>query len=435
MKEYNCDLHFHGLYSGGVSKNMLLPVIAEQAKMKGLDVCGTADITHAKWLAHVKENIVEEENGVFKAKNSETNFIVQTEIQCSDLVHNLVFLPDLASAETLREKLKNFGILDSWGCGRPRLRLSSKTLAEIVFDLHGFTGPAHAFTPYYSVYAHFDSMEKCYGELAKKIPFIELGLSADSYFADLIKDNHNYQFLTNSDSHSPWPHRIGREFTRIKMTKPSFSELEKALREKEEALVTLNAGLDPREGKYHRTACNACFKKYSMEQAVQLKWKCGCGGAIKKGVHDRILELAKSNEETHPQFRPKYLHLLSLAEIIQLSIGARLVENNEVQALWKKFVSAFGNEISALVDAEEKELLAVDEKIAENILLFRKGFVQYAPGGGGDYGKPFICRTEEECERIGKEIEKNLNFSFPEKTGKKQKVPLTEKKQKTLEDF
>ena len=122
MKEYNCDLHFHGLYSGGVSKNMLLPVIAEQAKMKGLDVCGTADITHAKWLAHVKENIVEEENGVFKAKNSETNFIVQTEIQCSDLVHNLVFLPDLASAETLREKLKNFGILDSWGCGRPRLR-------------------------------------------------------------------------------------------------------------------------------------------------------------------------------------------------------------------------------------------------------------------------------------------------------------------------
>ena len=106
MKEYNCDLHFHGLHSGGVSKNMLLPVIAEQAQLKGLDVCGTADITHAKWFEHVKQSIVEETNGCFKAKNAEVHFIVGTEIQCSDRVHNLVFLPDLAEAQNLREKLK-----------------------------------------------------------------------------------------------------------------------------------------------------------------------------------------------------------------------------------------------------------------------------------------------------------------------------------------
>ncbi|MDD5163343.1 MAG: TIGR00375 family protein [Candidatus ainarchaeum sp.] len=420
MKEYNCDLHFHGLHSGGVSKNMLLPVIAEQAKLKGLDVCGTADITHAKWLEHVKENIVEEENGVFKSRQFETFFIVQTEIQCKDLVHNLVFLPDLASAENLREKIKPFGILDSWGCGRPRIRISSKQLAEMVFDCGGTIGPAHAFTPYFSVYAHFDSMEKCYSELSKKIFFIELGLSADSYFADLIKDNHNYSFLTCSDAHSPWPHRIGREFTRIKMKKPCFKELEKALREKEEKLITLNAGLDPREGKYHRTACNACFTRYSFEQAVQLKWKCQkCGSIIKKGVRDRILELAELKEETHPDFRPKYLHLLPLAEIIQFSFGAKNPETDSVQAAWKQFVEKFGNEINALVDAGEEELRKVDEKIAENIIAFRKGLVQYVPGGGGNYGKPIICKTKEEFERIGKEIEKNLNFSLQEKKQKK----------------
>jgi uncharacterized protein (TIGR00375 family) len=402
---------------------MLLPVIAEQARLKGLDVCGTADITHAKWFEHAKENIVEEENGVFKAKNSGIFFIVQTEIQCKDLVHNLVFLPDFASAENLREKIKPFGILDSWGCGRPRIRISSKQLAEIVFDCSGIIGPAHAFTPYFSVYAHFDSMEKCFGELSKKISFMELGLSADSFFADLIKDNWNYQFLTCSDAHSPWPHRIGREFTRIKMKKPCFKELEKALREKEEKLITLNAGLDPREGKYHRTACNACFTKYLIEDAKKLNWKCSCGGTIKKGVRDRILELSGGSEEAHPKFRPKYLHLLPLAEIIQFSFGAKNPETDSVQAAWKQFVEKFGNEINALVDANEEELRKVDEKIAENIIAFRNGFVQYSPGGGGDYGKPIICKTKEEFERIGKELEKNLN------------AQPAQKKQKTLEDF
>ncbi|MBN1940673.1 MAG: endonuclease Q family protein [Candidatus Diapherotrites archaeon] len=410
MREYNCDLHFHGLYSGGVSKNMLLPVIAEQSKLKGLDVCGTADITHAQWLEHVKESLVEEENGVFKDKKFDTHFIIQTEIQCKDLVHNIIFLPDLAAAETLREKLKSFGILDSWGCGRPRLRLTSKHLAEIVLDLGGMLGPAHAFTPYFSIYAHFKSMEDCFGELSKKICFMELGLSADSYFADLIKDNWNYTFLTNSDSHSPWPHRIGREFTRIKMQKPCYKELEKALRDKEEKLVTLNAGLDPREGKYHRTACNSCFTKFSIEDAQRLNWKCPkCNGTVKRGVRDLILGLAEWKEEAHPEHRPPYLHQLPLAEIIQIALGVKQVQAKQVQDVWRGFVDKFENEINALVDAKEDELLEHNKKVGEHIIAFRKGFVQYIPGGGGDYGKPVLCASKEECERIGKHIEKNLN--------------------------
>jgi uncharacterized protein (TIGR00375 family) len=195
------------------------------------------------------------------------------------------------------------------------------------------------------------------------------------------------------------------------------------LREKEEKLITLNAGLDPREGKYHRTACNACFTRYLIEDAKKLNWKCSCGGTIKKGVRDRILELVGSSEETHPKFRPNYLHLLPLAEIIQFSFGAKNPETDSVQAAWKQFVEKFGNEINALVDASEGELRKVDEKIAENIIAFRKGLVQYAPGGGGDYGKPIICKTKEEFECIGKELEKNLN------------AQPAQKKQKTLEDF
>ncbi len=409
MNEFNCDLHFHGLYSGGVSKNMTLPVIAENSVLKGLHVCSTADITHAKWFEHVKESIVEETNGCFKAKNADVHFIVGTEIQCSDRVHNLVYLPDLGEAQNLREKLKGFGILDSWGCGRPRLRLSSEMLAEKVMDCHGIIGPAHAFTPYFSVYAHFDSVAACYKSQHKNIHFMELGLSADSYFADLISDNHNYQFLTCSDSHSPWPHRIGREFTRIKMKQPCFSELKKALEQKDEKLITLNAGLDPREGKYHRSACNNCYEKFSMQDAVAVKWKCPkCGAQIKRGVLDRIVMLAEYKEETHPSFRPPYLHLLPLAEIIQLALKAKKVEDAPVQSLWKNFVERFGNEIFVLVDAGIEEITKVDRRVAENIEAFRKGLVFYIPGGGGQYGVPVICKSKEEFEKKALEL-KDLN--------------------------
>ena len=46
MKEFDADLHFHGLYSGGVSKNILPSVIAEQAQLKGLDIVSISDILH-----------------------------------------------------------------------------------------------------------------------------------------------------------------------------------------------------------------------------------------------------------------------------------------------------------------------------------------------------------------------------------------------------
>ena len=48
------DLHIHGKHSGGVSPKMEIPVIAEEAGKKGLDMVGTGDILNPKWLSHVK---------------------------------------------------------------------------------------------------------------------------------------------------------------------------------------------------------------------------------------------------------------------------------------------------------------------------------------------------------------------------------------------
>jgi len=412
MKEFNLDLQLHGVYAGGVSKNMLVPIIAEQAKLKGIDAVSTADILHKKWFEHVKQGIVEESNGVFSDKNSKCFFVVGTGVESKDRAHHLIYLPDFSAAEQLREKLIGFGNPDCAMCGRPVLRLNAEQIAENVEEAKGIIGPAHSFTPYTGIYAHHDSVRKAYGGMAESISFIELGLSADSALADLIEENHSYSFLTSSDAHSPWPHRIGREFTRMKLKEPSFKEIRKAFERKQEKLITLNVGLNPKEGKYHLSACNACFTKYSAEQANQLNWKCmKCRGAIKKGVRDRIEELADFKEETHPDFRPPYMHSLPLAEIIQAAFGVNNINSQKVQSTWMDFVERFGNEINVLVDAEEEELNEVNQEVAKKVKAFREGLVLYIPGGGGNYGKPIICDSKEEFDSRKEILEKDINAS------------------------
>ena len=409
MKEYNLDLQMHGRYAGGVSKNMLIPVMAEQTKLKGLDVLVTADILHKTWFDHVKKNLEEESNGVYRDLKGDCNFIVGGEIEYNKRIHHLFYLPSLEAAQELREKFLGKGNLDCILCGRPKLRVTAEEFAQSVDDVGGLFGPAHSFTPYTGIYAFFDSLKDAYGEMHKKLEFIELGLSADTNSADRIKENHSYTFLSSSDAHSPWPHRIGREFNRIKMNKPDFKSLKKAVKEKDEKLITLNVGLNPKEGKYHCTACNSCFSKYSLEQAQQLNWKClKCSGQIKRGARDRIEILANVKEGLHPSFRPKYVHSLPLAEIIQQAVQTKGINTKAVQSKWKDFIERFPNEIFVLVDASESELNEVDTRIAEKIMAFRKNLVLYIPGGGGDYGKPIICSSKEEMEQKKIELKNEL---------------------------
>ncbi|MCX8190095.1 MAG: TIGR00375 family protein [Candidatus Diapherotrites archaeon] len=397
MKLYDCDLHIHGSYSGGVSKNMLIPEISMQAKLKGLDIIASGDILNKEWLRHLKENLCEE-NGCFRDKKIDVFYILGGEINDVSNVHHLFFLPNFESAEILRKKLSSYGRLDGYGFGRPSISLNAEKLACIIEEANGIIGPAHAFTPYYSMYSHFSSLQSCYGAQVKNVFFMELGLSADSYFADLISGNHGLAFITCSDAHSPWPHRLGREFTRIELKKPCFEDLKKVFMEERER-IKLNVGLDPREGKYHCTACNRCYSKYSIESAKGLNWRCPrCKGTIKKGVRDRIMELADFKEEVHPEFRAPYLHIIPLAEIILMATKAKDINSEAVQSTWHELVSKFGSEIKVLLDVELSEIQKIDEKVARHIGAFRQGNVLYISGGGGKYGEPIICASQEELE-------------------------------------
>lgn len=394
MQTYDCDLHMHGKYAYAVSKHMTVSEICKQARLKGLDCVGSADILHKSWLDQVKEELIEDKDGVLRHKEHGTAVILSNEIDAKGRIHHILFYPDFESVEKHRLRIaKHCNNIDA--DGRPSVYLNSEELARTAEEVGALIGPAHAFTPYFGMYGKYDSIKDCYGDMIDYVNFLELGLSADSFFADKIPELHKYTFLSNSDSHSPWPHRLGREFNRIRMAAPTFSELKKALANKDGRGVVLNAGFDPREGKYHASGCNKCHQVFSAKQREEYGRRCPiCGGAIKNGVRNRIEELGNA---TNPN-RVPYIHIIPLAEIICKTIGVQSPMASSVQAIWKKFVKMFGSEIKVLIDIPLDELEEVNEKVAQSIRMFRQGKTLMEVGRGGRYGKLIIPKDNSDFE-------------------------------------
>ncbi len=388
------DFHIHSKYSGGTSGEMVLPMIAKQAELKGLGIVGTGDALHPGWLSHIKENLTG--NGVYSIEglktggqdNLKTCFIITAEVEDAQRVHHIILFPSIESAEGLYDVFRKYSV-DIDRDGRPHLGLNAKEVVDYCTGVDAMAGPAHAFTPWTSLYKQYGSIAECYGDNLKRIKFLELGLSADTNMADRVEELQGLTFLTNSDCHSPWPHRLGREFNRVECRDATFDSIKKAIENHD---FKLNAGLNPQEGKYHMTACTRCFKQYPFDAAVSMKMRCGCRGLIKKGVADRINELAAWDKPHHPAHRPAYMHILPLAEVISFAFGMNVMTKG-VQAKWNELVSRFGTEINVLVDSDIGELKKADKKIGAIIEMFRTGKLQYSPGGGGQYGRPVLSQA------------------------------------------
>ncbi|HMK53479.1 MAG TPA: TIGR00375 family protein [Methanobacteriaceae archaeon] len=402
------DLHVHGRYSMATSKNMVPTVIASQARLKGLNLVGTGDAFHGAWLELIDnsteelaegiyiipENKRQEEDSELASENSEPLLILTAEVEDMKRVHHLLILPSIKTAHQMRQHLK--GNLDS--DGRPRVRMSGGQIQKLAREYGCLMGPSHAFTPWTSIYKAYDSIYDCYDD---KPDFVELGLSADTDMADRVEELQDLPFLTNSDAHSPWPHRLGREFNEIEVNKIDYTSLEKAFKGLK---MKANYGFDPRMGKYHLTACSKCYQLYPVKKALELNMKCPCGGTIKKGVDYRVEELATWDEPHHPLHRPPYIHILPLAEIISL-VYSKGVTTVFVQKIWKKMVQMFGDEISVLITAPLNELNDLDPKIMPVIKSFRDGTLKMRPGGGGRYGEIIF----EEEKGVNKEKDKDEN--------------------------
>ena len=406
------------------SPRMDLPTLAKEATRKGIQLLGTGDCLHPKWLSGIKE--LEERDGVFyfegKEEGKTTNFVLTVEVEDARRVHHLLILPSIAKAEELYEKFSKYSP-DIDSDGRPSLRLSGEEIAERAKDAEALIGPCHAFTPWTALYAYHDSLKKCYGDMVGYISFVELGLSADSSYADRIEELRGLTFLTNSDAHSPYPIRLAREFNRFHVEAVSFEDLKAAIERKRGRKPVLNVGVPPKEGKYNESACIRCYKHYSLSEAVIRKWRCDCKGLIKKGVRDRVNELANC-DGTHPEHRPPYLHLIPLAMIIGLALH-KSASSKTVTGIWESLLAEFGTEVNVLVDASMDDFRAssgfnLDASVVEAIEAFREGKVLVIPGGGGKYGVIALnAKGSEEAKEKGGEME------LEEATGRGQKRQLS----------
>ena len=123
--------------------------------------------------------------------------------------------------------------------------------------------------------------------------------------------------------------------------------------------------------------------------------KCSCGGRIKKGVDFRISEIADFKEPKHPSFRPPYVHLMPLAELIS-TVYDKGVTTKTVQGKWQNLIDVFSTEIDVLINVSIEDIAKVDSDIAPAIEAFRNGTIEVVPGGGGKYGEILFDRKPKE---------------------------------------
>jgi uncharacterized protein (TIGR00375 family) len=407
--QVNADLHIHSKYSMATSPKMDLPTLASESMKKGIQLVATGDCLHPKWLSQIKT--LKEENGVFKInanQKTDASFVLTTEIEDINQVHHLLIIPSISKAEELYEFMKPHS-KDIDSDGRPVVRMDGEQIAEIARSAGALIGPAHAFTPWTAMYAYHNSLKECYGDMAKYIYFLELGLSADTSYADRIEELQCLTYLSNSDAHSPYVNKLAREFNRFEMEDISFDELKMAIIREKGRKPVLNVGMPPDEGKYNESACIRCFRHYTIRESVMKSWKCSCGARIKKGVKDRINELASFDKPHYPDHRPPYIHIIPLSEIIAKALGIG-PNTKGVQGIWNMLIDKYGSEVAVLIDADISNS-GLDTRVISAIIAFREGNVKVHPGGGGQYGRvelPFSDTFHDKAKKNKCEPQKSL---------------------------
>ena len=287
--------------------------------------------------------------------------------------HNICFFPHLKDIKQFSSELSHH--LKNITLSTQRTDLSGYDLIDIVEKYNGILIPAHIFTPHKSYYGNCtDRLKNIFKEKYDKIFAVELGLSSDTFLADMITELQNKTFLTNSDAHS-LP-KIAREYNKIQVEDISFKEIVKALKNEDGRKIIANYGLDPKLGKYHRTYCDDCEKTIETKEPVEECPYCGSKN-VTFGVFDRI-ELIKDKQKTKsPENRPPYIYQVPLGFIP--GVGGKTIT---------KLLDNFETEMNILHKLSKDDIEAVvGEKVASSIEKARNGGYQVHSGGGGIYGK------------------------------------------------
>jgi uncharacterized protein (TIGR00375 family) len=382
---------------------MSIPEIARYSKIKGLNLVGTGDFTHPQWLKEIKETLTtEQDTGLFKLTSnmdSSTRFILTTEVCTifnykgeSKKVHHVLLTPSMETAVQINESLKRYGDLAS--DGRPILNMTAPQLVEQVMAVssENMIFPAHAWTPWFSIFgafSGFDTVEDCYQDMTKHIHALETGLSSDPPMNWRLSKLDRFALVSNSDCHSFWPWRIGREANVFELEKFTYQEVTGAIKSNDPARFKFTIETDPAYGKYHWTGHRNCKVSLAPQEAIKFNNVCPvCRRKLTKGVEQRVEELADRPINFKREGAPGFLRLLPLSEIIAAVLGTG---SPSTQAVWKNYnllVEKFGDEYTVLIDTPMDALAkVVDAPIAEAIVKVRNGTVKVTPGYDGVYGQ------------------------------------------------
>ncbi|MEM0357702.1 MAG: endonuclease Q family protein [Candidatus Bathyarchaeia archaeon] len=421
------DLHIHGRYSRATSQSMCIEEIARFAKIKGLNLVGTGDFTHPKWLKELQETLTQDaDSGLYRVASdpeSSVYFMITTEVSTIftfegevKKIHHVILTPSIETAIQINERLAKYG--DLTADGRPTLDMSAPQLVEEVMEVssENMVFPAHAWTPWFSIFgafSGFDNVEDCYQDMTKHIHALETGLSSDPPMNWRLSKLDKFTLVSNSDSHSYWPWRMGREANVFELKKISYKEVLDAIRTKDKTQFKFTIETDPAYGKYHWTGHRNCHVSLSPKEAIKLGNICPvCRKKLTKGVEQRVEELADRPEGFVPENAIGYMHLLPLSEIIATALGVDSPSTQQVWNIYNRLVEKFGDEYTVLIDAPKQALNEVaGQRIAEAIIRVREGKIKVKPGYDGVYGQPIIFEEENIDTKLSKGKVQQLNLT------------------------
>ena len=401
--DFTADLHVHlgATRSGrpvkiGASRFLTLHGVLDAALRKGIKLLGVVDFV-PEVIEEAREHLsngacVEATGGGLEYKCGVTVVPgVEMEIrpQGRKPAHFVALFPGLDEA----------GRMSQWVSARESnphlssqvLRATAQETSDLTSELGGTFWPAHAFTPHKGYYGSCAASYADVFESGSHFAAIELGLSADTAMAGMLPETGLSLFVTASDCHGP--ETLAREFM-VVSGPVSFDVIRVAARGEGGAQwpVMANYGLDPRLGKYHRTACPRCG--WIASGAPLVNPPCpACGHArLITGVKDRIAALAL--EQTAPEQtsdsqgaccafgvgqeeRPPYVYQVPLDFLPGVGKRTRAELRRE-----------FGDESFVLHRATYAEIEKVaGERAAACIVAARTGDIDVAEGGGGQYGR------------------------------------------------
>ena len=430
--KFIADLHIHSKFSRATAKNADLEHLFIAAQRKGITLVGTGDFTHPGWFSEIREKLVPAEPGLFRLREDLANecdgqvplscrqpvrFILSAEIsniykkkEKTRKNHNLIFVPDLETAETFSKKLGKLGNIVS--DGRPILGLDARNLLELLLetDLRSFLIPAHIWTPWFSLLGSksgFDSIEGCFEDLSSHIFALETGLSSDPAMNWRVSALDGRTLVSNSDAHSP--SKLGREANRFDCDL-SFDELRSALATGDPRRFNGTLEFYPQEGKYHLDGHRKCGICFHPRKSLAARGICPvCQQPLTLGVLYRIEALADRPEGEKPPGAHPFSSVVPLvdilADIYRVGPGSK-----KVALAYETALKTLGNELSILTKMDIADLdRAGIPLLGEAVHRMRCGQVRVNSGFDGQYGTVEIF-TDDERDRL---MGQNALFIMP----------------------